>query len=147
MGTQTNAHIAAVNLELTNLKNALAQVKTTSDQFTATWHSMMTAHDKPGGGKAASSAFGNTLKTEATNHDTAITHAQTAYHNAQAAITNMDNFVVQKDNSTINPLKKKSIKKAKQFVIDAKAALAGDAGILTKTGLTGPYNSCKGIYY
>ena len=147
MGTTTNNHIAAVNSELGKLKAAITTVNSSDSQFTATWHSMMAAYDKPQGGKSASVGFRAKLLTEATNHDTALKQAQTHYADTETAVTLMHNYLVQKDASTINIFKKKSLGKANRFVTNVKAALKLEEHILTTAELTPAFNIGRGIYY
>jgi hypothetical protein len=146
MGKQTDAHITAVNSELLKLKTALDHLDTAKKGFGDTWTQMMDAYDHKGG-KSASSAFGGKLLTQATNYDGALTNAKAALTAAQHAVTTMDTFVAQKDKTTINPLAKKSIGKAKKFVVTAKADLVHPAGDLAgRQGLMGAYNLAKTHY-
>ena len=133
MGKQTDAHVAAVNSELSKLKKAADDLKSIEDNFETVWGNMMKAFDTKG--KTASAPFASTIKAEAAKHHQAVANAKAAYTSSQSAITNFNNFVVQKDASTINPLAKKSIGKAKKFVVDAKAHLGKYSGLPTKTSL------------
>ena len=146
MGKQTDAHIVTVNTELGKLKKALDDITTDGQAFNTTWAAMMAAYDK--GGKTASAAFGNTLKADATKYDNAVATAKVALTAADNAVKAMDTFVTAKDRSTINPLAKKSIGKAKKFVLAAKAELLDPAKRLpNKSSMLAAYNSCKNIYY
>ncbi len=143
MGKQTDLHITTVNAELLKLSTALDNIEAASKSFGATWGLMMNAYDHKGG-KVASAAFGGKLLQDATTYDGAITTAKAALAAAQHAVQAMDAFVTQKDKSTINPLAKKSIAKAKKFVLAAKADLVHPAGDLPgKKGLKSAYDIAK----
>lgn len=144
MGKQTDTHIAAVNSELTKLKKAADDLQTIEDNFDAVWKKMMAAFDSKG--KVASAPIAATVKAEATKHHQAVATGKVAYTSAQSAINTMNTFVTQKDAATINPLAKKSIGKAKKFVVDAKASLAKFSSLSTKSSLQ---DATKGVmqYY
>ena len=144
MGKQTDTHIAAVNSELTKLKKAADDLQTIEDNFTTLWAKMMTAFDSKG--KVASAPIAATVKAEATKHHQAVATGKAAYTSAQSAINTMNTFVTQKDAATINPLAKKSIGKAKKFVVDAKAALSKFSALPTKASLQDSTKSVMQYY-
>ena len=147
MGGQTDAHIAAVNLELKKLKDEITTMQTADAAFDTLWTNMMRAYDGKPGGRSASMGYRDKLKTEAKKHDDALEDSKTALKSAQQAVASFDTFVTQKDASTINPFKKKSIKKAKTFVEAAKAELH-NMKLDGKSKMTEScYNIGLGIYY
>jgi hypothetical protein len=146
MGKQTDLHITTVNGEVAKARQALLDMTTAETAFKTAWGSMMTAYDKSG--KTASAPFGNTLKAEETKHEQAIADAKKHLTAADSAVKAFDTFVTQKEKTTINPLKKTSLSKAKKFVAAAKADLKDPlASISTKTSLKHAYDIGVQHYY
>jgi hypothetical protein len=144
MGRQSDAHIGAVNSEITKLKKSIDDIQTAGDSFDKTWQTMM---GQVNTGKTPTQ-YGTRLKTDYDTHETALGKARTAVTDTQSAIFSFEKFLNDKDGATINPLAKKSLARSRTFVRDAKTEVSDiSTKLKQKQSLKNAYDHAKKYKY